>query len=1120
MVCNTDNGHPGLCARHRSPAGARRSRPRARLVLAVDGPVLTSFAFEREHPQAAGQHRGIDDRLADGHAVVGAASGHGRLRGDRPGRRQDALDRDARRLLRHARPPRLVLGAGAAQRSPRARTVGRSARAAVAELSVPYVHLGIRRRRIRRTATLDPLSFLPAPVPPAPVGPARARSRHRRRAAAPWSARTTRCVRRPPGGRAPSARPARQPAPPGRPAPARSRLQRPPSRRSDRRSHGGDSRPRETRPAARRSRRGLAERRRRPPPPTREAPSDAAHATPRCVGSSGARSPPPHAPARGRSRRPGHAGALASPGSDAVARRPGRAGRVALRPRRCVARSAPEQGGKAARIIDSDALLPDDADLLRERDAAHRARVHDDRRGHRSSGTTASAATRRSSSPAPTSTPRRSTASRRSRASTPKDVRRPRSSSAWRELPRRVDADYDFFIRTTDEGHKRFVQEFLQRIYDNGDIYQDVYVGLYCVGLRGVQDASPSWSTGMCPEHGTVPEHIEEKNWFFRLSAYQDRAARALRRAPRLRAAALPLQRGAELHRGRSPGLQRSAAPAQPWGVPIPWDPEQVTYVWVDALINYLSALTYARAGEDLRDALLAGGPAPARQGHPALPLRLLAGDAARRRLRRAAAAVRARLPAARRPQDLEVARQRDRPARPRSTSTASTRCGSGRCASVSFGQDGQRLGRRRCTSATSASSRNDLGNLVSRTTAMIARYRDGRVSPGRRERGARGRPRRPAVEARRALRRLRPHGRARGRSGRSFARSTGTSRRPRRGSSPRTRRGPTSSTAVLYDLADGVRVVAVALVAVPAGDGAAHPRRPPPAASTSRWTSVAYGKTGATDGIEPAQPLFPRVDAARPPRRDRHPRAPRRVRRAAGRARRARARGRRRADRHRSAPDRVVPRRRSRSPSAHDGVFAALGIHPHQAGEADARRLDELRELLAHPSVPSRSARPGSTTTATTRRATRSARSSSAQLELAAELGKPVVIHTRERPTTTRSRRSTASPAPSSSTASPCPALLLGRRSSAATTSPSPGTSRYPKAARAPRGRGAQVPADRLLAETDSPYLAPAAAAWPAERAGERRPHARRARGGARRGRRRARAQIDANATRAFGLP
>src|ERR1044072_2508242 len=92
----------------------------------------------------------------------------------------------------------------------------------------------------------------------------------------------------------------------------------------------------------------------------------------------------------------------------------------------------------------------------------------------------------------------------------------------WRPLPARVGANPDFFIRTTDEGHHRFVQEFVQRIYDNGDIYQDVYSGLYCVGCEEFKSEA-DLVDGLCPDHGIAPEYIEEKNYFFRLSAYQDR---------------------------------------------------------------------------------------------------------------------------------------------------------------------------------------------------------------------------------------------------------------------------------------------------------------------------------------------------------------------------------------------------------------------------------------------------------------------------------------------------------------------------------------------------------------------------------------------------------------------
>jgi methionyl-tRNA synthetase len=168
---------------------------------------------------------------------------------------------------------------------------------------------------------------------------------------------------------------------------------------------------------------------------------------------------------------------------------------------------------------------------------------------------------------------------------------------AWQELPRRLNVAHDFFIRTSDEGHKRFVQGFLQRIYDNGDVYQDVYAGLYCYGCEAFKTEA-ELVDGRCPEHGTVPEWIEEKNWFFRLSAYQDRLLHLYDERPDF---VLPSFRYNEARSFIEGGLRdfSISRATQTWGIPIPWDPDQVAYVWADALVNYRSALSYA-PGENL----------------------------------------------------------------------------------------------------------------------------------------------------------------------------------------------------------------------------------------------------------------------------------------------------------------------------------------------------------------------------------------------------------------------------------------------------------------------------------------------------------------------------------------
>jgi methionyl-tRNA synthetase len=171
----------------------------------------------------------------------------------------------------------------------------------------------------------------------------------------------------------------------------------------------------------------------------------------------------------------------------------------------------------------------------------------------------------------------------------------------WRELPARMNASIDFFIRTSDEGHKRFVREFLQRMYDNGDIYQDVYAGWYCVGCEEFKNEEELTEGGLCPVHLTKPEWIEETNYFFRLSAYQERLLALYEERPNFVRPDFRYNEARSFIAGGLRDFSISRA-GQPWGISLPWDETQVAYVWADALVNYLSALTYARPGEDLRE--------------------------------------------------------------------------------------------------------------------------------------------------------------------------------------------------------------------------------------------------------------------------------------------------------------------------------------------------------------------------------------------------------------------------------------------------------------------------------------------------------------------------------------
>ena len=146
------------------------------------------------------------------------------------------------------------------------------------------------------------------------------------------------------------------------------------------------------------------------------------------------------------------------------------------------------------------------------------------------------------------------------------------------------------------------VAEVVQRIYDNGHVYEGTYEGWYCPRCADFKTESELEDGNRCPIHKIVLEREKEDNWFFRLSAFQEPLEKLYAERPDFVIAAEPLQRGALVHQGRPAATSRSRRARLKWGVPVPWDESQVVYVWIDALLNYYTALSYAREGEDLTD--------------------------------------------------------------------------------------------------------------------------------------------------------------------------------------------------------------------------------------------------------------------------------------------------------------------------------------------------------------------------------------------------------------------------------------------------------------------------------------------------------------------------------------
>jgi methionyl-tRNA synthetase len=431
-----------------------------------------------------------------------------------------------------------------------------------------------------------------------------------------------------------------------------------------------------------------------------------------------------------------------------------------------------------------------------------------------------------------------------------------RNAVTFMEMTERINVSNDFFIRTTDERHERLVQEFLQRIYDAGEIYEGVYAGLYCSRCESFYSEA-ELVDGKCPQHGIPPEWVEEKNYFFRLSAYQDKLLALYEENPEF---VLPKFRANEARSFIEQGLDDISVSraTQRWGVSVPWDPDQVVYVWVDALINYWSALAFAREGEDLRERLwpevhhlLAKDilkfhcviwPALLMGAGITVPKQLFVHGYLLMDDRKMSKSVGNVID----PLDLIDVYGVD-----------AVRYYLFRAAS--FGQDGN-------ISVDGLHERyerelgNDLGNLLSRTTAMVARYRDGKlpVVQGSAELTVELDGLGPKVAARldaydltggldeiwEVVRALNRHveQNAPWELAKDEAKADELDR-------------------VLCDLADGLRVLAIVLapylpettqriLAALGQDGSLD------------WERARAGQTRAAEGIPPAEPLFPRVDS------------------------------------------------------------------------------------------------------------------------------------------------------------------------------------------------------------------------------------------------------------------
>jgi methionyl-tRNA synthetase len=172
-------------------------------------------------------------------------------------------------------------------------------------------------------------------------------------------------------------------------------------------------------------------------------------------------------------------------------------------------------------------------------------------------------------------------------------------SAEFRKLWKRMGISNDDYIRTTEERHKKRVQELFRRIRDNGYIYKGTYTGQYCVSdelyVDGAQPGDP------CPTCGRITETVHEENYFFKLAAFQDKLLELYANPEFIRPEARRNEVISFVRSGlRDLSISRSTFS---WGIPVPDDPKHVIYVWLDALANYITAIGYGSSHAGAQEA-------------------------------------------------------------------------------------------------------------------------------------------------------------------------------------------------------------------------------------------------------------------------------------------------------------------------------------------------------------------------------------------------------------------------------------------------------------------------------------------------------------------------------------